>query len=189
VNYSRNLGLEKVSADSKWIIFLDDDDYLAPDALQTFHDLIMHHQNTKWFITNRAFKNGKPVTIAPKSDTTYLYALSYLVFKRIKGDVTHCIETKLLIHNHITFSNYVKQAEEWFFFYQVGLHTKMYYHDHNSTITDGYNSHTGLNFRKRTKGDRFEALSQLTYEAIHKRIIRPTFIVYIFLRLIAIFVR
>jgi glycosyltransferase involved in cell wall biosynthesis len=189
VNYSRNYALSKVSADSKWVIFLDDDDYFAPDTLQTFHDLIMSHQDIKWFVTNRAYTNGKPLTKFPKSDTTYSYAWSYLISKRCKGDATHCIETKLLIHEKIHFSKLIKQAEEWFFFYQVGLHEAMYYHDHNSTITDGYDTSSGLNFRTRTKESQYYSLEKLVEESYKLKILyKPSFLLYITLRYIKILV-
>lgn len=190
VNYSRNYALDKVSADSKWVIFLDDDDYFAPDALSTFHDLILTNQNQKWFITNRAYTNGIPLTQFPKDNTLYSYAWSYLLLKRCKGDATHCIETKLLIQNKIQFSHHIKQAEEWFFFYQVGLQEKIYYHDHNSTITDGYDSSSGLNFRKRTREERFESLSKLVYEGSQKGLLQhPTFLLYVLMRYLLLVIR
>lgn len=189
VNYSRNHALSKVSADSKWVIFLDDDDYLAPDALATFHDLILTNQNQKWFITNRAYTNGVPLTHFPKDNTLYSYAWSYLILKRCKGDATHCVETKLLIQNKIEFSHHVKQAEEWFFFYQIGLQEKIYYHNHNSTITDGYDQASGLNFRKRTREQQIEALTSLLYEAFNKKIMRPAFAIYLILRFLKTFIR
>jgi glycosyltransferase involved in cell wall biosynthesis len=116
VNVSRNHGLDKLSADSKWVIFLDDDDYLAPNTLATFSQLQLLESDTKWFMTNRAYTHGESLTQAPKDDTLYSYTWSYLILKRIKGDATHCIETKLLTHIHARFSSYVKQGEEWFFF-------------------------------------------------------------------------
>ena len=189
VNYSRNLALDKVSADSTWVIFLDDDDYLAPDTLKTFADLILLNPSQRWFVTNRAYVHGTPVTEFPLSDTLYGYAWPYLIFKRLKGDATHCIETKLLIYRKIRFSRYVKQAEEWFFFYQVSLHTKMYYHDHNSTITDGYDDKSGLNFRKRSLKDGYETLLKLVYEGVEKKIIRPSFVIYILLRIVRLFLK
>ena len=183
VNYSRNLGLEKVSADSKWVIFLDDDDYLSPDALDNFHKLILLTSGTKWFVTNRAYKNGELITHFPKNETYYSYAWKYLIFKRCRGDATHCIETKLITHTHTRFSKYVKQGEEWFFFYQIGLHTKMYYDDHNSTISEGYDSTSGLNFRKRSLSERFESVTKLMYEGIERHIIyNPSFMMYIIFR-------
>ncbi len=188
VNYSRNYALERVSADSKWVIFLDDDDYLAPDTLQTFHDLILLNGEEKWFVTNRAYTNGESITKFPSDDRSYSYAWQYLILKRGKGDATHCIETKLITHSQIRFSQYVKQGEEWFFFYQVGLRTKLYYHDHNSTITDGYDAEAGLNFRKRSFRNRYESLAQLFYEGGRKNIVRPSFLLYLALRILRLFI-
>ncbi len=185
VNYSRNTALAKLSADSRWVLFLDDDDYLAPDTLATFANLIHTHSEAKWFVTNRAFKNGESVTKFPTDETFYSYAWKYLILKRCKGDATHCIETKLITQNQIRFSKYVKQGEEWFFFYQLGLHAKLFYHDHNSTITDGYDVESGLNFRKRSFTQKFETITTLMYEGLEKKILyRFSFFTYILLRYI-----
>lgn len=190
VNYSRNFALDRLSADSKWVIFLDDDDYLAPDALQTFHDLMLLHSDVKWFVTNRALVDGNHLTQFPTDDSLYSYAWPYLILKRLKGDATHCIETKLLTQKMIRFSRTVKQGEEWFFFYQVGLVAKMFYHSHNSTITDGYDAGAGLNFRKRPRLEQLETIVKLTYEGSSRNIIsNPTFLMYVFLRGILILVR
>ena len=189
VNYSRNLALNTLSADSRWVIFLDDDDCLAPDTLANFYQLINTHQSAKWFVTNRAEKNGTSFTHFPKDETMYSYAWSYLILKRGKGDATHCIETKLITHMNARFSKYVKQGEEWFFFYQIGLRTKMFYYDHNSTISNGYDRVGGLNFRKRSFRDRYEALAQLFYEGLARKIIRPSFIIYMLVRCLRLFVK
>ena len=189
VNFSRNLALNTLSADSKWVIFLDDDDYFAPDTLANFALLIRSHHDAKWFVTNRAEKNGTSLTRFPGDERLYSYAWSYLILKRCKGDATHCIETKLITHIHARFSQYVKQGEEWFFYYQIGLHSKMYYSDHNSTISGGYDVASGLNFRKRSFREKYETLAQLIFEATRKKIIRTPFIVYILLRCIKMFIR
>lgn len=182
VNVSRNAGLEKISADSKWVIFLDDDDYLAPDALATFRDLIENHPHINWFVTNRALKNGTPVTRAPRSDRRYSYIFDYLLLKRFRGDATHAISTSLL--HTLRFSNHIRQGEEWIFFYQLGLGERMFYHDHNSTITDGYEP-SGLNFRKRELWDYLHDMVILFSEGVGRRIwYRPTFLLYMILRLI-----
>lgn len=186
VNFTRNRALDKISAESNWVIFLDDDDYLAPDALQTIQDLILEHSEVHWFITNRALKDGTPVTKIKRSDRLYSYIRDYLLLRRCKGDVTHAIKTSC-IHT-IRFPRNVKQGEEWFFFYQLGLTEKMFYHDHNSTITDGYGE-DGLNFRKRSRGERLETLSILFYEATSLGFAyRPSFIVYLFIRLLRILI-
>jgi len=187
-NFSCNYALDKISADSRWIIFLDDDDYFAPDTLATFHQLVVSNNNN-WFVTNRAYKNGTPLTRFPLSDHLYSYVWEYLIFKKLKGDATHCLETKLITHTKTRFSNYVKQGEEWFFFYQIGMHAKMYYYDHNSTITDGYDRTSGLNYRKRNFRDRYESLIQLFYEGSTRRLLSMSFILYIFLRFLQLFVK
>lgn len=181
VNFSRNRGLDKVSADSKWVIFLDDDDWLSPDALQTFHDLTLIHGDVHWFVTNRAYKDGTPITKVPAPDTAYSYARDYLLLRRIKGDATHAISTS---HIHlIRFPQKIKQGEEWFFFYQLGLYEKMFYHDHNSTITDGYDTEKGLNFRKLSRKERFKNIALLCYEATQCSFwYRPTFLLYVVIR-------
>ena len=188
-NFSSNYALDKVSADSKWILFLDDDDYLSPDTLDTLKSIILTRGDTKWFVTNRAYTNGKPLTKFPHGDTLYSYVWSYLILKRLKGDATHCIETKLITHTKARFSRFVKQGEEWFFFYQIGLHTKLYYHDHNSTITDGYDEKNGLNFRKRTFRERYEAIAQLFYEGTIRKIIRFPFMVYLLIRCVQLIIK
>lgn len=184
VNFSRNFGLDTVSADSTWVVFLDDDDYFAPDTLITLRNLSLANPTQKWLVTNRALKNGTPLTKFPSSDTSYAYMWPYLISKKLKGDATHCIETKLITHNKIRFSSKVKQAEEWFFFYQVGLHSKMFYHDHNSTISDGYDTQGGLNFRKRTLGEEYSTLILLLYELSHKKTLSPLVVIYIFFRIL-----
>lgn len=183
VNFTRNHALDRISADSKWVIFLDDDDYLAPDALKTFHDLILAHPDQNWFITNRAYANGTPVTAIEESDRAYSYIWDYLIIKRVRGDATHAISTDK-IHT-IRFSKKIKQGEEWIFFYELGLTEKMFYHDHNSTITDGYGE---LNHRKQTSTERLKSLLILFYEGLNRKIAyRPTFLIYVSLRFVRAF--
>lgn len=188
VNYSRNRALDNISKDSDWVIFLDDDDYLAPDALSNFRDLIEKRPDRKWFVTNRAYINGEAVTNFPKPDTDYSYAVDYLILRRCKGDATHCIETKLV--SDIRFSQHIKQAEEWLFFYQIGLEERMFYQKHNSTLTDGYNETSGLNFRKRTKSTQLKTLFSIVQEGYDIHLLyHPTFLIYLFMRFIRILIK
>lgn len=183
VNFSRNSALDKASSHSTWTIFLDDDDYLAPDTLQTFHDLILSNPKRSWFITNRARKDGTAISKGGVPEKTYSYIWSYLLLRRLTGDVTHAIQTAKI--NTIRFPKKVKQGEEWFFFYQLGLREKMFYSDHNSTISGGYDTENGLNFRKRSRSEKLETISILFYEAVTLGIAhRPTFILYISARLL-----
>lgn len=188
VNYSRNRALDMVSKNSDWVIFLDDDDYLAPEALEGLRDLIIAHSKTKWFVTNRAYANDVLVTKYPKSEKWYSYTRDVLILKRCRGDVTHCIKTDVI--NNIRYSRFIKQAEEWIFYYQLGLHEKMYYCNQNSTITDGYDVISGLNFRKRTKAEQFRSFYAFIQEGYTLNILhRPSFLLYLFVRFLRIFLK
>lgn len=188
VNYSRNRALDTLSKDSDWVIFLDDDDYLAPDALVTFSELATTHQDSKWFVTNRAYADGTLVTKYPKPETWYSYIKDVLILKRCKGDVTHCIKTSLLAN--IRYSKYIKQAEEWLFYYQIALHEKMFYHNHNSTLTDGYDKVSGLNFRKRTRSEQLETLRAFIKEGYELHLLHhPTFLIYLLMRFARLFLK
>lgn len=186
VNYSRNRALDNVAGDSDWVIFLDDDDYFAFDALEAISHLIEQNPNIGWFVTNRAYRNGALITKYPTPETWYSYIRDVLILKRCKGDVTHCIKTNLL--KTVRYSSYIKQAEEWIFYYQVALHEKMFYHNHNSTLTDGYDKIAGLNFRKRSFFDQIFSIKMFILEGTRQHIIlRPSFIFYLIMRLIRIF--
>jgi glycosyltransferase involved in cell wall biosynthesis len=187
INYSRNKGLNSISALSSWVIFLDDDDYLAPDALATFKDLIQKNPGESWFVTNRAIVTGRSITTAPHPDTTYSYGWNYLIRRDFQGDATHCIETSLL--TKIRFSENIRQGEEWLFYYELGTRSDMYYHDHNSTITDGYSA-GGLNFRKRTRKLQLKNIFIFMYEGATRGVLyRPTFIIYLCMRLVRILIK
>lgn len=188
VNYSRNRALDIAVKESDWVIFLDDDDYLSPDTLTTLRDLILKNPDETWFVTNRADTNSHSVTKFPKTDTTYHYAWDYLITKRCKGDATHCVSAKLI--NNIRFSTYIKQAEEWLFFHQLGLKARMFYCDHNSTLTDGYDEAGGLNFRARSRKKQFKTLTLITREGFSLHLIHhPTFLLYLFIRLVRVMIK
>ncbi len=163
VNFSRNRALDLVSKESKWVIFLDDDDYLAEDALKEIEKLTRANNSVNWFVTNRAYTNGEALTKFPKNNTEYSYAWDYLLLKKGKGDATHCIHRTFL--KEVYFSQTVKQGEEWFFFYQLGLRSKMFYHNQNSTLSDGYNMSGGLNFRARSVAEQITSMYSLFSES------------------------
>ncbi len=189
VNFSRNRALNLLSSDSKYVIFLDDDDYFAPDTLQYFYEKILTDSSLKWIVSNRALKNGKALTEVKSFKEKYSYAWDYLIFRRIKGDATHCIEVKLINQNRIHFSRSIKQGEEWFFFYQIGLQAGISYTDHNSTISDGYDLVNGLNFRRRPLSEKIKTLTKIAYEAIPMGlIVKPSFMFYLLMRYIRIII-
>lgn len=188
VNFSRNFALGKISPNSDYVIFLDDDDWFEEDALENFTNLISANPNEGWFVTNRALKSSAPLTFAPENNRHYSYAWDYLILKKIKGDATHCIKKDLI--KNIQFTKSIKQGEEWFFFYQLGLKNKLFYNNHGSTVTEGYNRVHGLNFRSRTRTEQLITLARLISEGSELHLLyHPTFVMYLIMRLVRLVFR
>lgn len=189
-NFSRNHGLDAVSIDSDWIIFLDDDDFFTQNALEIYINLIQKNPDQHWIVTNRAYIDGTPITKAPKNNISYKYARDYLIKKILKGDATHCIKTKIV--KNIRFPTLIKQGEEWLFFFQISEKIKInfFYHNINTTLSDGYDIKTGLNFRQRSKIQQLKTLILMLKEGKkHNLLTSPYFLLYICMRFIRAFIK
>ena len=143
VNFSRNFALENISKDSDYIIFLDDDDWLHPNALTELDNILENTDNKKekinWLVTNRSV--GENSLTKNKTGRDMLnYFSDYLIFKRFTGDCTHAIKSE--VAKRYKFSKLVKNGEEWTYFIQLPIN--MYYKNINTTNSDGY-SPLGLN--------------------------------------------
>jgi len=148
-NFSRNKGLQKISQDVDYVIFLDDDDWLASDSLADLQILLQKHDFPDWLVSNRARSSGVPLTQIKKDlrNKSISYWWSYLIKKNITGDATHCISRKSLERDNPLFSKQVKNGEEWYFFSQIS--PRFIYEPINSSLTDGYSSE-GLNQKMQT---------------------------------------
>ena len=146
-NYSCNLALTKVTGD--YIIFLDDDDWLAPNSLSDVNKLITQLINAKenldyrWLVTNRTQVKDTELISLTKNNTgkeisSGLFKVNYfwdcMIFKRFYGDATHIIEASLA--KSAQFNTNVKNGKEWYYFAQ--LTPTFIYKDLNTTITSGY---------------------------------------------------
>lgn len=188
VNYSRNSALDSLSADSDWTIFLDDDDYLEGNALEKVAGLAADHPDVRWLVTNRAYADGKLITLFPKDRNWYSYIYDCLLLKRAKGDATHTIATKLL--TTIRFARHIKQAEEWIFYYELEQYEKIFYINETTTLSDGYDNEHGLNFRKRTTKEQLITILLFIQEGFDRHIVyRPTFMLYMCIRFLRAFLK
>jgi len=165
VNFSRNYGLENVVNDSEYVIFLDDDDYLAPEAL---YDMAIEltKQRRIWLMTAVGNTTNSSLTISFKGTGTYSYAWDYLITKKIKGDATHCINSDLINGKQakLRFPTKIKQAEEWLFYFELSKYSKIYYVQIVTKLINDY-SKTGLNLRKRATKEQLRTLSKIFAEA------------------------
>lgn len=189
VNYSRNRGLCEVASNSDWVIFLDDDDTLAPDALSKLTALIATTQS-QWVVTARGTDVATPTTTGV-SKKTYSYIWDYLIWRRFKGDATHCIKTSLVNNSEhpLRFPTLIKQAEEWLFYCELGTHTRFYYESLVTTLTPGYDA-TGLNYRKRKFIDQLQLIPTIIADARGRNLFAsPAFWIYVKMRIIRAFIK
>jgi glycosyltransferase involved in cell wall biosynthesis len=187
-NWSRNRALSLVSPASTQVIFLDDDDYLASGAFMALAELLEVHPNTDWLVTNRAFKHGTSLTEAPRSYSAYRYGWDYLIKRTIRGDATHCIETR--VATSIAFPQGIKNGEEWLYFLELSQYKSLFYVDQNITLTDGYAEH-GLNFRRRNTLDQLRTIRVLLQDGLKRKGIRVlvVFWIYLSMRILRAFIK
>ncbi len=189
VNYSRNRGLDNISSHSDWVIFLDDDDTLTPNAL-TDLSAIIGTNSSPWIVTARGTDSTTPITTGTNKKQ-YSYIWDYLIIRRFKGDATHCISTALINNgtHKLRFPTLIKQAEEWLFYSELGTHTWFYYEPIVTTLTPGYGA-TGLNFRTRTLTEQLRLIPTIISEANGRSLyLSPAFWIYVKMRIIRAFVK
>lgn len=189
VNFSRNRGLHEVASNSDWVIFLDDDDTLAPNTLAELTALIATTKS-HWIVTARGTSATTPTTTGA-SKKMYSYIWDYLIWRRFKGDATHCIATSLVNNpaHPLRFPTRIKQAEEWLFYCELGTQTRFYYEPIVTTLTAGYEA-TGLNHRPRSFGEQLRLIPTIIREAHGRGLyLSPAFWMYVKMRIIRAFVK
>jgi glycosyltransferase involved in cell wall biosynthesis len=133
VNFSRNRALSLVSKDSDYVIFLDDDDWLAVGALVKLSNILKKHSH-EWMVANRETYEMS-LTQVHKDKIRYTYFYDVLLSKNIQGDMTHIIRRDIAQAAH--FPYFVKQGEEWYYFLTLPPGHFAYYNI-KITETDGY---------------------------------------------------
>lgn len=139
-NASLNVVLNKLQATNYegYLIYLDDDDWLADDCLSDFNQAINILHEPGWLVSSRTnHTSNVPFTKTQPSINVYNYNKDVLLLKRFSGDATHCINFKL---THLCrFPLYIKNAEEWIYFSQVSQKTDFHFIPKTGTFSDGYN--------------------------------------------------
>lgn len=188
VNFSRNRALDEVSDDTDFVLFLDDDDYLAADALTDLRANIEKYPGHDFYFSKRVFPNCKDLTIIPKFLTEYTYTKDILILKKVKYDFTAIVSNKLIKENAVRYSRKIKQAEELLFWHHVSKFTPLFALPLGITITDGYLS-DGLTHNKDSKMQRLKQTIILYSEARERKILDTWFILYLCLRVGAILIK
>jgi glycosyltransferase involved in cell wall biosynthesis len=116
VNFSRNLALQNISSDTDFVMFLDDDDTLFPDAFSKIEDYLMQNKKINWLICD-AYLEGRQFNVVKKQKQKYDFFWDILVLKNLKGDCAHVISRNLALSSK--FSEVIKNGEEWLYFIQL----------------------------------------------------------------------
>lgn len=137
-NASKEFAFTQVSSDSDYIIFLDHDDWLYPNALEEINKILAGESKTEkeviqWLVTNRSVES-KSLTKNNTNKNIINYFWDYLILKKFSGDATHIIKTSLA--KKVAFSQNIKNGEEWYYFIQ--LQSNFFYFDINTTNSLGY---------------------------------------------------
>jgi glycosyltransferase involved in cell wall biosynthesis len=134
-----------------YVLYLDDDDWLAPTCLEDFSNTILT-SNKQWLVSQRvSIATGTPFTINKTGRSEVSYTSDCLITKKFQGDVTHCINFPSV--RDVRFSSHIKNAEEWLYFAQVSKKIpKFTYLKVPGTYSNGYTS-DGLTdqYHKRNK--------------------------------------
>lgn len=185
VNFTRNQGLNSISPDVDWVIFLDDDDYLKDDALYNLQKIINENPKESWIVTNRAYSDGTKITFGKKGNGHYSYIYNYLLFRNFKGDATHCIKKTLINGDKkIRFATTIKQAEEWIFYFDLARITKFLYINKNTTLSDGYLDDGLTSIQNVSFKDKINNIRSIITEGVTRgSIYSPFFCFYVLIKL------
>lgn len=157
-----------------FIIYLDDDDWLHPEALVNFVEAI-NKSHAPWIVSNRSLNSGKTLTRNKTKRNFLSYQKDYLLLKRFQGDATHCIEISIATEAH--YPDIKKNGEEWIYFSQIDLLTKGFlFIDKPGTLSGGYLV-SGV-----TKSYKHPSFLKLLHQAHKYKILTPFILLYIFLR-------
>jgi glycosyltransferase involved in cell wall biosynthesis len=141
-----------------YIIYLDDDDWLAPSCLADFAQAISENSSAGWLVSNRALENGISLTQNTTGRQRISYFFDYLLLKRFRGDATHCIaftSARAGIYP-AQFPSSVANGEEWYYFLGVARSCGTFvYTNQIGTYTTGYDiggltSTTGSSYKQNT---------------------------------------
>jgi len=123
VNIARNIGVEYfLESDVDFITFIDDDDEFIENSLEEFIKDYEKNQNQNWFVYRVKEKNEKPITkLYDLGEMNYLW---YFFRIKINRDAHHFVKKELL--KDIRFTCEFKNGQEWYFWFHLGIKTKMY---------------------------------------------------------------
>ena len=153
VNKVRNKILEAIYAGGHkgFVFLLDDDDYLAFDALERLSKLIKENPQERWFVTRCIDKYDKPITkIKTLGHQPCLFGSRRR--NNVSGDASHCIDIDLI--KDIRFTEKFRNGEEWYFFAYLAKKSFMFVSDAVTKVVEYQESgltKSGYNLEKKVE--------------------------------------
>lgn len=178
-NASVNRALEhlKTRGFFGYIVFLDDDDWLADDCLATFASKIAEHDNPAWLVSQRAHCiTGESFAHNDTGRERINYPSDMLLFRHFRGETTHCVDFSRT--TECRFPTRIKNAEEWLYFASVAKAVGPFiYIEKPGTYSAGY-PEDGLTRGTQKRGERFARSRTVLREVIARRLFSPFVLAY-----------
>lgn len=129
---ARNLGIDAAKGD--WIVFLDSDDQLVPNAVETFHKHSAEHPEADVIIGRAEFFDDDGKTIrGPYAENVGKVARGFIrkAYLRALRDVffspgSYMVRTDLIRANGIHFDTAYSAAEDLDFAFRLGAHGSLF---------------------------------------------------------------
>ncbi len=166
---------------SGYIIFLDDDDWLSPNCLSDFAD-ILKSSSHPWLVSQRISDTTKHSFTKNNTGRDMIhYQYDSLLKKSFLGDATHCID--FTSTKNVRFPRLIKNAEEWIYFAHLStIHSHFKYIPTAGTVSAGY-AQTGLTHQYHFNNESRKNVLLLFKEIFSRKIFSPFVYIYLFGRL------
>lgn len=155
VNKARNKAIDIIQEKnlSGYITLLDDDDRFKTQCFEEFTNIIKETVSSNWFTANCIRVDGSKISKI-KSYGPASYIFDYMYGKKIRGDLSHFINTDII--GDIRFTTRFKNSEEWFFFSQIAKKNDLFTINYDAKIVETLP--TGLLLSKVNKDKKIEVL-------------------------------
>lgn len=136
VNAARNVLLERILAKPEpgFVVILDDDDTLAPRALEQLAEAADGAPEVSWFIAHCRFPDGRRVAQIKNPEQPICYVRDNKLGDRLSGDVALVFHTRII--GDARYSTDFPNAEEWWFYADLATRSKMHVVDFEAKNVD-----------------------------------------------------
>lgn len=144
-NYARNTALEYINNNNVegYVTFVDDDDYLLPEALELVINESANIVNKQWITADCCYPDGsKASKLSRYGPLSYID--NYMYGNEIKGDLNHFISTTAC--KDLAFSKKFRNGQEWSFFCQLSARTNIEALNHSVKVIEYLED--GLSYQK-----------------------------------------